>query len=74
MTAAEVRTMADAIANLGNDRGCGVIGWMIDQEPGPERDYFFSTGTYAGNGIQSALQYLNSKVGGLRPGPCDLGG
>jgi concanavalin A-like lectin/glucanase superfamily protein len=74
MTAAEVRTMADAIANLGNDQGCGVIGWMLDENPGPERDYFFSQGTYTNNGIQSALQYLNSRVGGLRPGPCDLGG
>jgi hypothetical protein len=74
MTADEVSTMADAIANLGSDQGCGVIGYMIDPDPGPARNYFFSQDTYANNGIQSALQYLNSRVGGLRPGLCDLGG
>ena len=68
MTADEIRTMANAIANLGSDQGCGVMGWMLDENPGAARDYFFLPE------IQSALQYLNSRVGGLRPGLCDLGG
>lgn len=68
MTAAEIRAMADALAVIGNDQGCGVFGWEITREPSPERDYFFRTD------IQSALQYLKGRVGGLRPGPCALGG
>lgn len=70
MTAAEVREVADTIAAIGNDQGCGVIGYRIDPNPGLERDYFFGQGTYSGNGIQSALQYLNSQVGDLQPGSC----
>lgn len=70
MTATEVRAAADTLAAIGNDQGCGVIGWTIDASAGPERDYFFGTGVYSGNGIQSALQYLNTKVAGLRPGSC----
>jgi concanavalin A-like lectin/glucanase superfamily protein len=74
MRAAEVRAMADAIANLGDNQGCGVIGYEIEINPGPKQDYFFSRGEYSNNGIQSALQYLNNSVGGLQPGPCDLDG
>jgi hypothetical protein len=70
MTAAEVRAVADTLAAIGHEQGCGVIGYRIDPSPGAERDYFFSQGQYVNNGIQSALQYLNSKVGGLRPGSC----
>lgn len=68
MTAAEIRAMADSLAVIGHDQGCGVFGWEITRDPGPRRDYFFRSD------IQSALQYLKSRVGGLRPGPCDLGG
>lgn len=67
MTASEIREVADALENLGSDQGCGVMGWEIADQ-GPARDYFFSTG------IQSALQYLNSQVGGLRPGTCNIRG
>lgn len=74
MTATEIRKMADTLAAIGNNQGAGVIGWQIDNDPGPERDYFFGTGIYAGNGIQSALQYLNATVGGLTPGPVNVRG
>jgi hypothetical protein len=67
MSAAEVRAVADTLALIGHDQGCGVNGWRIDPSPGPERDYYFSQGVYANNGIQSALQYMNSTLGGLRP-------
>lgn len=70
MSAAEIRELADTLAALGDGKGCGVNGWRIDKGPGAERDYFFSTGAYADNGIQSALQYLNRKIGGLRPAAC----
>jgi concanavalin A-like lectin/glucanase superfamily protein len=67
MTADELRTMADALADLGDNQGCGVIGWEID-DSGPARDYFFSSE------IQSALEYLHDRVGGLQPGPCNVRG
>lgn len=70
MSAAEIRELADTLAALGDGQGCGVNGWRIASEPGAERDYFFSVGSYANNGVRSAVQYLNKKVGGLRPGPC----
>jgi hypothetical protein len=64
MSAAEIRAVADTLAILGNGRGCGVNGWWIDPTAGPSRKYFFTAG------IQSALEYLNGKVGTLSPGPC----
>jgi hypothetical protein len=70
MSAGEIRAMADTLAAIGDDEGCGVNGWEIDPAAGPERDYFFGQGDYVGNGIPSALQYLHSKVSGLRPGVC----
>jgi hypothetical protein len=68
MRASEIRAMADTLAAIGNNKGCGVFGWEITQAAGAKRDYFFRSD------IQSALQYLNSTVGSLQPGPCDLGG
>jgi hypothetical protein len=64
MTAAEVREVADTLAAIGGGKGCGVNGWEIDAAAGAARNYFFR------QDIQSALGYLNSKVGGLQPGPC----
>jgi hypothetical protein len=70
MRAAEIRELADTLAAIGDNQGCGVIGWRVSSQPGAERDYFFSAGVYADNGIQSALQYLNAKTGRLQPAPC----
>jgi len=66
MTADDIEAVADTLAAIGNDQGCGVIGYRIDPNPGAERDYFFRAD------IQNAMEYLNSSVGGLQPGPCDL--
>jgi hypothetical protein len=74
MTAAEIRAMADTIAAIGANQGCGVLGYEIDAAAGPVRDYFFSTGTYSSNGIQNAMQYLNSKVGAWQSGSCNIRG
>jgi hypothetical protein len=68
MTAAEIRAMADALVAIGHDKGCGVFGWEITQASGSQRSYFFRSD------IQSALQYLKSTVGSLRPTPCDFEG
>ena len=66
MTSAEVREVADAIAAIGSDQGCGLIGWEIDPEEGsPQQNYFLRSD------IQSALTYMKNTVGGLRPGVCD---
>lgn len=66
MTPAEVREVADAIAAIGSNQGCGLIGWEIDPEVGsPQRNYFLRSD------IQSALTYMKNTVGGLSPGVCD---
>ena len=71
MRAIEIRELADVLAAIGQDQGCGVSGWEIDPTVGSRpRNYFFDQGEFAGNGIQSALAYLRTKVSGLRPGPC----
>lgn len=76
MSAAEIRKIADAISALGHDNGCGVLGWALYKDAGPQRDYFFGTGTYSGTGMQSAMQYLWNKTAGagLRPGLCNIRG
>ncbi len=64
MSPAELRQMANAIASLSDDKGCGLMGWEIDGDPGPSRTYLFS------GPIQSALEDVQNTVGGLRPGSC----
>jgi hypothetical protein len=75
MTATEIGKVATAISQLGNDQGCGVIGWQLASS-GVQRDYFFGTGIYAGNGMPAAMQSLwDSTAGsGLRPGLCSIRG
>ena len=79
MSADEIKKMADAIATttgLGHDQACGVIGWALYKDPGPERDYFLETGTYSNNDMPTAMQYLWNKTAGagLRPAPCNIRG
>jgi hypothetical protein len=74
MTATEVRAVADTLAMIGSNQGCGVNGWQVSSSADSARAYFFSTAPYTTNGIQSALQYLHSKVSGLTPGPCNVRG
>jgi hypothetical protein len=76
MSADEIRKIATAISALGHDQACAVYGWGLYKDPGPQRDYFFGTGNYAGNGMQSAMQELWNKTAGagLRPAPCNVRG
>jgi hypothetical protein len=65
MSPAEIEALADALAAIGHDQGCGVNGWWISPVSGsPERNYFFRSD------VQAALAYLYDRVGGLRPGSC----
>jgi hypothetical protein len=64
MRPSEIEAMADTLAAIGDDQGCGVSGWWIDSNAGPGRNYFFD------QDIQDALEYLNQTVGGLRPKDC----
>ena len=70
MRATEIEELADVVAAIGDDQGCGINGWWINPTDQAERNWYFSQGAYANNGIQDALDYLNSKLSGLRPGPC----
>jgi hypothetical protein len=82
MTAAEIDKIANAITTtaqggLGHDQACAVFGWALYAEAGSsERNYYFGTGTYSGNGMQAAMQNLwNKTVGaGLRAAPCNIRG
>ena len=66
MRASEIRQLADTLAAIGQDKACGVSGWEVDATSGsPERNYFFRTD------IQDALEYLYTKVRGLRPSGCN---
>ena len=64
MSASEVREVADTLAAIGGNKGCGVNGWWINPNGGPEVDYFFS------DSIQAALAYMHTKLAGMQPGSC----
>ena len=74
MNPAELREVADTLAVIGNDQGCGINGWRIATDDGsPEateaRAYYFRSD------IQSALTYLKNKLSNLRPLPvCNIRG